>query len=264
MTSRSLDKRGLVVIITGASSGIGRSLALGWAKRGACVVLSARDEVALAAVKREVEAAGGEALSEPGDVTDPAVRVRLIERVRRERGRIDVLVNNAGRGYYSATRDIDLAELESLFALNVVAPLHLTQLALDDLARSAGTVVMVSSVAGVVAVAKMGAYAATKFALEAIAMSLRAEVSELGVSVVVVRPGPVDTPFRANAFTRNTEAGVRVKNTKAQSPDDVAEQTIRAVEKHRAVVETSFFVRIASFGARVVPRIFRVVSARVT
>ena len=112
--------------------------------------------------------------------------------------------------------------------------------------------------------AKMGAYAATKFALEAVSMSLRAEVSELGVSVVVVRPGPVETPFRANAFAHKTEPGVRVKSTKVQTPDDVAEQTIRAVEKHRSVVETSFFVRIASFGARVVPRVFRIVSSRVT
>ncbi len=253
-----------VVIITGASSGIGRSLALAWAKRGACVVISGRDEVALAAVKREIEAAGGEALSEPGDVTDPRARVRLIERARHDRGRIDVLVNNAGRGYYSAIRDIDLGEFEALFALNVIAPLHLAQLALDDLARSSGTVVMVSSIAGVAAVAKMGAYAATKFALEAVSMSLRAEVSDLGVSVLVVRPGPVETPFRANAFTHNTEPGVRVKSTKVQTPDDVAEQTIRAVEKHRSVVETSLFVRIASFGARVVPRVFRIVSARVT
>ena len=253
-----------VVVVTGASSGIGRSLALGWAKRGACVVISGRDEVALAAVKREIEAAGGEALSEPGDVTDPRARIRLIERARRERGRIDVLVNNAGRGYYSAIRDIDLGELEALFALNVIAPVHLTQLALDDLARSSGTVVMVSSIAGVAAVAKMGAYAATKFALEAVSMSLRAEVSALGISVVVVRPGPVETPFRANSVTRNTEPGVRVKSTKVQTPDDVAEQTIRAVEKHRSIVETSLFVRIASFGARVVPRVFRVVSARVT
>jgi short-subunit dehydrogenase len=241
-----------VVVLTGASSGIGRSLALGWAKRGACVVINGRDEVALAAVKREIEAAGGEALSEPGDVTDPRARVRLIERARRD------------RGYYSAIRDIDLGELEALFALNVIAPLHLTQLALDDLARSSGTVVMVSSIAGVAAVAKMGAYAATKFALEAVSMSLRAEVSALGISVVVVRPGPVETPFRANAFTRNTEPGVRVKSSKVQTPDDVAEQTIRAVEKHRSIVETSLFVRIASFGARVVPRVFRIVSARVT
>src|ERR1700722_14256152 len=139
-----------VVAITGASSGIGHALALAWAERGATLILSGRNEVALARVAREVAHAGGEAFVEAGDVTDEGHRRRIVDRALSEKGRLDVLVNNAGRGYYAKVRDVDESDLGSLFTLNVIAPLRLTQLALDALARTKGTVVMISSVAGVV------------------------------------------------------------------------------------------------------------------
>jgi len=266
------------VVITGASSGIGRALAVAWGSRGASVVLAARDARVLDEVAGDVRAAGGEAYSEPCDITREEDRARLVERSRAAMGGIDVLVNNAGKGYYAAIRDLDLAEVEALFAVNVFAPLRLTQLALPHLAADEGpragstgprpvyrppaTVVMLSSVAGVVAAPKMGAYAASKFALEALSLSLRAEAAGSGVKVLVVRPGPVDTPFRANAFTRNAEAGVRPPGARAQTARDIAETTIRAVESGRAVVETSLFVQAASFASRVTPPVFRRIAAR--
>jgi short-subunit dehydrogenase len=188
-------------------------------------------------------------------------RARLIERARAEAGRVDVLVNNAGRGYYGSVARIDAAELEALFALNVVAPLRLAQLALDPLTRSGGTIVMMSSVAGVVASPRMGAYAASKFALEALSMSLRAELVGTGVRVVVVRPGPVDTAFRQNAITTDGRAGVRPHGAEVQSPDDVADQTLRAIDRGQPVVETTSFVRLASAAARMAPGAFRWISA---
>ena len=248
------------VIVTGASSGIGHSLALAWARRRATVVLGARDEAQLKRVAHEVALAGGRALVEPVDVTREEDRVRLVARARGETGRIDVLVNNAGRGYYGHVVDIDLREIEALFALNVFAPLRLTQLALDPLTRTGGAVVMISSVAGVVAAPRYGAYAASKFALEALAMSLRAELVGAGVRVVVVRPGPVDTAFRDHAASSDGGSGVRAPGA-VQSPDDVAEQTVRAVETGRPVVETSPFVRVASAAARIAPAAMRWIGA---
>jgi short-subunit dehydrogenase len=251
-----------VVAITGASSGIGRATALAWGARGARVVLSARNEAELANVAAEVRRAGGEAEIEAGDVTTEAHRRAIVARAERSFGGLDVLVNNAGRGYYAPARAIDAAELESLFALNVIAPLRLTQLALPLLERSRGAVVMLSSIAGVLVAPTMGAYAASKFALEALAMALRAEIASTGVRVVVVRPGPVDTPFRANAFARGAKAGVRPKAAGVQTPDDVARQIVRAVDKRQDVVETTLYVRGASMFARVLPPMFRAVTAR--
>ncbi len=252
-----------VVAITGASGGIGRAMALAWAKRGASLVLSARNEVALARVAREVTLAGGEAIVVAGDVTVEAHRVALIERAVREKGRLDVLVNNAGRGYYASAIDIDAAELTALLALNVVAPLRLAQLALDALTRTSGTVVMVSSIAGVVAAPRMGAYAASKFALEAIALALRAEVASMGVRVLVVRPGPVDTGFRRNAVSTHGDAepGVRPPGSRVQTPEAIADMVVRAVASRAAVVETSAFVRVASAAARLAPGAFRRITA---
>ena len=236
------------VVVTGASSGIGRSIALACARRGDTVFASARSQAAL----RELAESHAGVVACPGDVTREEDRVRLLETA----GEIDLLVNNAGRGYYAAFRDIDARELDALLQLNVIAPLRLTQLALPSLERRRGTVVMMSSVAGVAASPKMGAYAASKFALEALAIALRAELAP-AVSVVVVRPGPVETPFRENAVAHGTEAGVRPPGARAQSPDDIAEYTLRAVARKTPVVETSAFVRVASFGARALPPIFR-------
>ncbi len=251
-----------VVVITGASSGIGRAAAIAWAKRGAKLVLSARGESALEEVAREVTAAGGQAVIEAGDVTVEADRVRLVERAESAFGAIDVLVNNAGRGYYAAVREIDPGELEALFALNVVAPLRLAQLALPARERGRGTIVMVSSIAGIVSSPRMGAYAASKFALEAIAIALRAENAARGVRVVVVRPGPVDTPFREHSIAKGGGAGVRPPGAKVQAPEEVAGQMVTAVARGRAVVETTAFVKGAAMVARVAPGVYRRVAAR--
>lgn len=164
------------VVVTGASSGIGRALAYAWAERGATVVLSARGAGELAELAHDIEVAGGKAIAVSGDVTREDDRRALIEAARTKTGRIDVLVNNAGRGFYGSVANIDPDELLGLFALNVVAPLRLAQLALDPLTRAGGTIVMMSSLAGVTAAPRMGAYSASKFALEALSMALRTEI----------------------------------------------------------------------------------------
>jgi short-subunit dehydrogenase len=251
-----------VVVITGASTGIGRAIALNYAAIGARIAIQARDRVALEKVAREVMSAGGACIAEAGDVTNAEDCARLIDAAKKQFGRIDVLVNNAGRGYYAGVREIDLGELADLFALNVIAPLRLTQLALPDLEKSKGVVVMMSSIAGVAAVSKMGAYAATKFALEGLSMAMRTELVEKNVAVVVVRPGPVDTPFRDNSIAKGVEAGVRPTGSKIQTPEEVAELTVRAVRSRSSVLETSLFVNVGSFASRVLPPIFRIATAR--
>jgi short-subunit dehydrogenase len=250
------------VVITGASMGIGRSLALAWADRKADVVLSARGKSALDEVAREVITKGARAIVVPGDVTSEDHRLEIIERAIAETGRVDVVVNNAGRGYLAQAMKIDLTEMRELFELNVYAPLHLAQIAMPHLEKTHGTIVMMSSIAGVVAAPRYAAYAASKFALEAVAMSMRSELASSGVRVVVIRPGPVATAFRVNATSAAGDGYDTPTDPKAQSPDAVAELTVRAVERGTSIVETSAYVRFASAASRLAPPAVRVALKR--
>ncbi len=244
------------IVLTGASMGIGRALAIEWAKRNATLVLSARGKDALAEVAREVESLGGRAIPVAGDVTDEAHREELVA-CAVGTGSLDVVVNNAGRGFHAPCAKIDIAEMRAVFELNVFSPLRLAQIALPHLEKSKGTIVMMSSIAGLVAAPRSGAYAATKFALEALSMAMRSELAATGVRVVVIRPGPVDTPFRANATRAEGTVGYDAPDPKAQKADDVALMTIRAVERGTPVVETSAYVRLVSAVTRLAPPALR-------
>lgn len=252
-----------VVVITGASMGIGRALARAWAKRGATLVLSSRTRASLDTLASEVRGLGANPIVVPSDMTVATDRARLIdEAIQASPSKtIDVLVNNAGRGFYSPVMKIELEGMRELFELNVFAPLHLCQLVVPHMAKR-GTIVMMSSVAGIVAAPKYGAYAASKFALEALSMSLRAELAERGPRVVVIRPGPVKTPFRGNAMRAEGEVGYDAPDPKAQSAEAVAELTLKAVDRGRPIVETSGFVRVASATSRYAPAVLRRVLRR--
>ena len=152
--------------------------------------------------------------------------------------------------------------MRRLFELNVFAPLRLAQLAAPLLERARGTIVMMSSIAGVVAAPNYGAYAASKFALEAVAMSMRSELATSNVRVVVVRPGPVDTPFRAHAARAEGTVGYDAPDPNAQSAEEVARLTLRAVERGAPVVETSAYVRLAAAASRIAPPALRFVLRR--
>lgn len=182
-----------VVIITGASEGIGAHLAALLKKRGAHLALIARnaDKLANVAAPRD--------LAVHGDITDDSVRANLIAQTVSRWGRIDVLINNAGRGSYYAASNAPLDEARALFELNFFAPLALAQLAAPHLRRTRGTLVNVSSIAGQISLPWLPVYSASKFALAAITSAQRTELKRDGVHVMGVFPGYVDTDFQAHA-----------------------------------------------------------------
>jgi hypothetical protein len=186
------------VVITGASAGIGAACARAFAAAGATVVLAARGIERLEAFAAELRAAGGDVVTVAGDVADPAAAARLIERAAAAhgRGRIDVLVNNAGANHRGRFEKFDAAQLAEIIDVNLRAPIVLIRLALPHLRRAAApAIVNVASLAGRVPLPEEAVYSASKFGLRALSFALADELADDGIKVAVVSPGPVETNF---------------------------------------------------------------------
>jgi short-subunit dehydrogenase len=182
--------------VTGASSGIGRALALRFAADGARVVLVARREQELERLETEIRGAGGEALVLPCDVSDREQVEKCAARALESCGGIDLLVNNAGYGHRRRFLEWDLSDMEGVLRVNYFGALYFTKALLPQMVeRGRGWIVFVSSVAGKIASPEEAAYAASKFAMEGLAAALSLEVEEAGIHVLTVRPGVIRTPF---------------------------------------------------------------------
>ncbi|MDY7081001.1 MAG: SDR family oxidoreductase [Halobacteria archaeon] len=178
------------VLVTGASGGIGRETAELFEDRGWKVYGTSRnpDDTDVAGIPLEL------------DVTDADSVENAVARVIEEQGHIDVLVNNAGVGKYGAVEEVPMDEMQHEFGVNVFGPVRMVQEVLPYMReREEGTIINVSSLAGRLSSPAMGIYAGSKFALEGITDALRVEVSDFGINVVLIEPGPVDTGFGEEA-----------------------------------------------------------------
>jgi NAD(P)-dependent dehydrogenase (short-subunit alcohol dehydrogenase family) len=183
-----------VVLVTGASSGIGRATALAFAAAGARVALLARRQALLDGVV--AEAGDGRALAVATDVTDPAAVRAAFERVVATWGRVDIVVNNAGVLIPSPVVDMARADLEAMLRVNVFGALFVMQEAVRCMRRQrGGTIVNVSSLAGRRGYSPLGGYSATKFALVGLTEALRTELHGEPIHVALVEPGVVETPM---------------------------------------------------------------------
>ena len=196
---------GEVAWITGASSGIGAAMARALAADGAHVILSGRNAEALAEVAADCAIGNASALVLPFEVTDRPAGLAAAEQAwawaAERSGGIDILVNNAGISQRSLAVDTDYAVYEQIIAVDLLAPIALTQALLGRMvARKAGRIVMVSSVAGKVGVPMRTAYSAAKFGLIGYANALRSEVTGQGLQVHVIAPGSVRTNVSRNAL----------------------------------------------------------------
>ena len=197
--------RGKAVLVTGASSGIGRATALAFAAVGARVALVARRRPVLEEVAELVRAQGAEALVVPADVTDRAQVHDCFAKVQESFGRIDVVVNNAGILIPARVVDLDPADLDTMLRINLFGALFVMQEAVPRMrAQGAGCVVNVASLGGRRGVSPLGGYCATKFALVGLTEALRTELHGEPVHVALVLPGVVETPM-ADAVTGDPE-----------------------------------------------------------
>ena len=212
-----------VVLITGASSGIGRALALELGRRGARLGLTARREEELLRVAEEVGRAGGEALALPADVRNAEAMKEAAARVREKWGRVDVLVANAGMSTTTAGTRLDAGEAGDVISINVLGVVNSVAAVLPDmLERKSGHLVAISSLASYRGMPKSGAYSASKAAVSTFFESLRVDLSRSGVDVTVIHPGFIRTPL--------TE-GRKKKLPFLLEVDDAACRIVRAVER---------------------------------
>jgi NAD(P)-dependent dehydrogenase (short-subunit alcohol dehydrogenase family) len=191
-----------VVLVTGASSGIGRECALRFASLGDTVVGVARHEPAL----RELADEHPGIEVEVCDVTDADARVALVGQVLLRHGRVDVLVNNAGVGPIGYLHELTGNDVERVYATNVVAVADLTRLVLPDMRqRGDGAIVMLSSVAAWASVPPATAYSSSKFAEDGLVEGLRRETWGTGVRVHSINPGPISTDYLARSADRSPQ-----------------------------------------------------------
>ena len=190
-----------VVLVTGASSGIGAELARQFAAAGARLALVARDVARLEEIAGQCRALGGEALVVPADVSDEASCRSAIATTVENFGALDILVNNAGLGSRGLFEDItDFSIFEKLMRVNYLGSVWCTAYALPHLKRSRGIVVAISSLAGLAGVPGRSAYGATKHAMAGFFDSLRVELKDSGVHVLVVYPGFVFSEINTRAL----------------------------------------------------------------
>jgi NAD(P)-dependent dehydrogenase (short-subunit alcohol dehydrogenase family) len=207
-----------VALVTGATSGLGKAIALRLARDGMKVVVVGRDGARGAAVVDQIEVEGGQATFIAADLSDPTSVTRLADEV----GGVDVLVNNAGLAVWAPTEEMKLADFDDMFASNVRAPYLLVGAFAPAMAtKGAGSIVNISSMAGRIGLPNGAAYGATKAALASMTQSWTAEYSPRGVRINAVAAGPIYT--RPEAHQLFESIGATTALNRAAQPDEIAE-----------------------------------------
>ena len=224
------DKR---VLISGASAGLGRALAIELGRRGARLVLLARSRTGLLETEALARQAGApDSIVLRGDVSKPALRL-AVARLLRDLGGLDALVNNAGVHAFAPVADLPEALLREALEVNLFGPLRLTQACLPALRRSRGLVVNIGSTLGYRAIPNAAAYCASKGALARFSESLRDEESRHGLRVLHASPGVVRTGLRANALRHNADVSPQDRLPYPREADVTAREICDAMEAGR-------------------------------
>jgi NAD(P)-dependent dehydrogenase (short-subunit alcohol dehydrogenase family) len=247
---------GRVVVVTGASQGIGKALCLELAGQRPKLVLAARDDTALEAVAAGCRARGAETLVVPTDVSDEAACRGLVVRSVERFSGVDVLVNNAGIGMLARFEDVtDLSLYERLMRVNYLGNVYPTFHALPHLRRSRGQIVAVSSLVGLTGVPMRTAYAATKHAQIGFFDSLRVELRGTGVSVTVIAPNFVRSEIRKRSPGPDgrTVGASPVKEAEIMSAAECARRMVRAMERRQRMLVMSFKGRLGRWVKLVAP-----------
>lgn len=222
--------KGKTAIVTGASRGIGKEIALTLGRKGMNVVLAARSESSLKKTKAEIEQLGVKALAVSTDISEERDVTRLFAKTIEEFSQIDVVVNNAGLGIFKPVEDIKASEWDSIMRVNVRGTFLLTKAVIPYMKkRKKGTIINIASDVSKRTFANGSAYCASKYAQHAFAESVRKEVVTQGIKVSNIYPGMVDTYFG------ETEQGAKYKKEWLQ-PEDIANAVVYILQAPKHVV----------------------------
>jgi short-subunit dehydrogenase len=244
-----------VIVITGATSGIGLTTARMAAKQGAKLVLAARDENALDQLAAEIQQAGGSALAFPVDVGDKKQVTALGNAAVQRFGRIDTWVNNAGISIYGKNEDVPLEDQERLFQTNFWGVVHGSMVALGLMKKDGGAIINLGSELSDRAVPLQGMYSASKHAVKGFTDSLRMEIEKDGVpiSVSLIRPAGIDTLFTNHA--RNYMENAPELPAPLYAPELVAESILFAAQHVKRDIFVGGASRAVSLTANIAPRL---------
>jgi short-subunit dehydrogenase len=254
-----MDFKDQVVFITGTSSGIGKQLAVDFAARGAIVVGCGRSILRLRETLKEVRRNSPASTMIGCDVSDAEQVRSMVTKILADYGKIDILINNAGVGMRKPFVESKLETIEEMIRINFLGAAYCTHAVLPSMiARKRGHVVNISSGAGKIGTLNMGAYCASKFALNGWSESLYHELKSLGIKVSIVCPGPVATEF--NRDFRDTQP----KSPPALfvTPEAVCRAVIKALEKNKFEVITPRWLAFLCAVKRHMPNLFRVFAQR--
>jgi len=240
---RSLD--GKVALVTGASSGIGEATAIALAERGAALVIAARRVDRLEKLAARLAERGTKVLSLALDVTDEQACRDAVDRTVEHFGGLDILINNAGVMLLGKIVGADTTDWTRMINTNLLGSLYMAHASLPHLLERKGFLIQISSTAGRTVRQGSAVYNATKWGVGAIAESLRQEVTERGVRVVLIEPGVVDTELREHITDADAKAGLesRIAGKRNLQSPDVAAAIVYAVSQPEHVAINEILVR---------------------
>ena len=244
-----------VVIVTGASSGIGEAIAREFARNRSKVVLAARTESKLSEIVSEIKSSGGEAFFVTTDVSIEGDCKNLIEKTIEKYGKIDILVNNAGLSMRAAFPDVEIKVLHRLMNVNFWGTVYCTKYALPYLIERKGSLVGVSSVAGFHGLPGRTGYSASKFAIHGFLETIRIENLKKGLHVMIIAPGFTSTEIRKHALTADGhEQGESPLDEKElMSPGYVAKWVLKGIRKKKRNKLLTWSGRFTALFQRIIP-----------
>lgn len=248
-----------VVIITGASSGIGKATAIRFAKAGCKVVIAARNETKLQETAQTIKEFGSEVLLISADVSKEADCKAIINKAIETYGRIDILINNAGISMRALFEKLDLQVMKNVMDVNFWGSVYCTKYALPFLLKSKGSVVGVSSIAGYVGLPARTAYSASKFALQGFLEALRTENLEKDLHVLIACPGFTASEIRKRALTADGSAQSKSprKEEKMMSAEEVSEHLYKAVKARKQTIVLTREGKLAVMLSKFLPKVLQ-------